>query len=66
MYFYTFSQSNMIVFLFISTESTECLFSFFESSRIFFNRMDCEGENVSADVLRCGANSAHLFNLQSD
>ena len=29
-------------------------------------RMDCGGANISPDVFRCGVDSAHLFDLQSD
>ena len=28
--------------------------------------MNCEGENISTDVFRYGAEPAHLFDIQSD
>ena len=63
MFFYTFSQSLLLV----SYPFLKSVYSLLLRVSMFtYCKMDCEDENLSTDIFRFGADSAHLFDLWSD
>ena len=61
MYSHTLSKSNQNVFnLFLVSVSSLVM----RVLAFSYCSKDCEGKNISTNVFRCGAESAHLFDLQ--